>query len=177
MTNRAATAPPAPGSSNSAAFASAAINADAAINRAGGQISASDNRLEANAPTTKPSCTALVSQADCPALKDHAAVNSGITAVAENQVVSVSTTPRPARARARARRRSVGVFALVCAGRSVMVDALHVTAHRFTEAPRDDLAARPAALDRSGLRAGPLIRRPGARQVARRCCWKRAVRC
>src|SRR5688572_17592222 len=46
---------------------------------------------ETSAPATKPSCTAIVSQADSPLESDHSARSCGSTAAAENHVDMPST--------------------------------------------------------------------------------------
>jgi len=70
------------------------------MNHVSRQLSASDSRLAVRAPTTNPACTALVSQAACVVLSPQSRVRPGMTAVAENHVVSDNTTAQPATANA-----------------------------------------------------------------------------
>src|SRR5690606_13232497 len=51
----------------------------------GDQISATLNRALKNAPTTKPICTDIVSQATPPEVRSQAVARAGVTAEAENQ--------------------------------------------------------------------------------------------
>ncbi len=72
--------------------ARAASSAEPAKNRRTGTLSARVNADEPSAPTTKPICTDIVSQALPESLRPHASVRAGTTADAENQTDIASSS-------------------------------------------------------------------------------------
>src|ERR1041385_8257724 len=78
------------------AVENAARKAETAIRRGAGTMSERFNRAEISAPTTKPACTDIVSQARPESSSDQACAREATTADAENQtaIPSISAMQR-----------------------------------------------------------------------------------
>src|SRR5262245_63807117 len=80
---------------------SAASKAEMASKRRVGRRSARLSKAEVKAPTTKPVCTDIVSQARPASLNPQAEESAGTTAEAENQTAFANSTARDNRIRVR----------------------------------------------------------------------------
>jgi hypothetical protein len=92
VTRRQPIAPTADPTVNSARFAPAASNAPTAITTRGVKVSVRDSAALASAPTTNPTCTAIVIHAAVLGPRSQTSRSCGTTAEAENHVLMASRT-------------------------------------------------------------------------------------
>ncbi len=136
VANRNAMAIQADGATRSSAFSTAAARHATVISAVSRQMSASANTLDVSAPTTKPACTAFVSQLASAGVRPSATINSGIIAVAENHVVSDSTPASPANASADQRAEAGNSAVMEMPSRRQLSLALDLLQQRGGIAPR-----------------------------------------